>query len=71
MSDGMFRSEVHTFRPPTREDVLTDSELADALKISVEKVHKADLPTIYFGRDKRYVWGQVLDVLTERARNAA
>lgn len=47
--------------------VLNEEQVAAALQVSVEKVKKADLPTIYFGRDKRYVWGQVLDALKERA----
>lgn len=51
----------------TRDAVLTDTELADYLRISVEKVHKADLPTIHFGRDRRYILGQVLDCLAQKA----
>ena len=56
---------------PSRDAVLSDSELAAALKLSVEKVKRADLPCVYFGRDVRYIYGQVLDCLAERARNAA
>lgn len=57
---------------PSRDEVLTPTELEAALKdISDEKIKKADLPTIWFGRDRRYIWGQVLDFLAERAKNAA
>lgn len=66
-----FRHIEQQYRPLSREDVLTPEQVADALQISVEKVLKAHLPTAYFGRDKRYVWGQILDVLSERAKNAA
>lgn len=51
-----------------RDAVLNEDQVAAALGISVEKVKKADLPTIYFGRDKRYLWGAVLDVLKERGK---
>lgn len=52
---------------PSRDAVLTDEELAGVLKVSVEKLHKADVPTVYFGRDRRYIYGQVLDFLAEKA----
>lgn len=51
----------------SRDAVLTEGQVAAGLQISVEKVLKADLPTVYFGRDKRYVWGQVLDFLRDKA----
>lgn len=54
---------------PSRDDVLTHIEVAEALGISVEKVLNAHLPTAYFGRDKRYVWGVIVDTLVERSRN--
>ena len=50
-----------------RDAVIDEKQLAAALGISVEKVKKADLPTIYFGRDKRFIWGQVLDFLASKA----
>lgn len=54
-----------------RDEVLTPDELADALHISAEKVKAADFPCVWFGRDCRFVYGQVLDIITERARNVA
>jgi hypothetical protein len=55
-----------------RDTVLTEEQLRVALGgLSEEKIRKADLPTVYFGRDRRYIWGQVLDVLAERAERAA
>lgn len=50
-----------------RDAVVDEEQVAAALRISVEKVLRADLPTIYFGRDKRYLWGQVLDFLASKA----
>jgi hypothetical protein len=50
-----------------RDSVLTDAEVAAALRISIEKLNKADVPTVHFGRDKRYIWGQVLDFLASKA----
>ena len=55
----------------SRDAVLTDDELADALRISVEKLLKADLPHVMFGRDRRYLYGQILDELASRAKEAA
>jgi hypothetical protein len=52
----------------SRESVLTIKEVAAALRVSVRTVERSDLPTVYLGgRTRRYVWGQVLDVLTSRA----
>jgi len=51
-----------------REAVLTIQEVAAALRVSVRTVERSDLPTVYLGgRPRRFVWGQVLDVLAERA----
>lgn len=53
---------------PSRDAVLTIDELASALKTSVRQIERMDLPTIYLGpRTKRFIYGQVLDVLAERA----
>lgn len=57
-------TEVITY---PRDAVLTEAEVAAALRISLEKLKKADIPTVYFGRDKRFVWGQVLDFLASKA----
>jgi hypothetical protein len=52
----------------SRDDVLTPRELATALGVSVRTIERMDLPTVYIGhRTKRFVYGQVLDVLKERA----
>lgn len=51
-----------------RETVLTKAEVAAALRVSERSVDRMDLPTVYLGhRTVRYVWGQVLDTLAERA----
>lgn len=51
-----------------REAILTIEEVAKALRVSVKTVMRADLPTVYIGKQvPRYIWGQVFDVLKERA----
>ncbi len=54
-----------------RESVLTLDELALALKSSRRMVSKMDLPFFIIGNRQRFIYGQVLDVLAERARSAA
>lgn len=57
-----------TSETPSRDAVLTIDELAAALKVSVSTIERADLPTVYFGaRTKRFIYGQVLDILAKRA----
>ncbi len=52
----------------SRDSVLTIQELAAALKVSVRTIERSDLPTVYLGsRTRRFVWGQILDVLASRA----
>jgi hypothetical protein len=52
-----------------RDVLLTIEEVAAALRVGVRTVERMDLPTVYCGRrTRRYVWGQVLDTLTERAQ---
>lgn len=51
----------------SRDAVVTIDEVAAALRVSIPTVRRMDLPTVYCGRQPRYVWGQILDVLTERA----
>lgn len=53
----------------TRESVLTPDEMAHALKCSRRKVDAMDLPFFMIGQRVRYIYGQVLDVLAERAKN--
>lgn len=55
----------------TRDTILTPDELAQALKCSRRKVDAMDLPFFMLGKRVRYIYGQVLDVLAERARSAA
>lgn len=55
----------------TRETVLTVDELAKALKVNRRIAERMDLPFFMAGKRQRFVWGQVLDVLAERARTAA
>lgn len=55
----------------TRESVLTPNELAAALKTSRRKIDAMDLPFFMLGKRQRYIWGQVLDVLAQRAEQAA
>lgn len=53
---------------PALDAVLTVQQLADALQTSVRQIEKSDLPTIYLGkRQRRYIYGQVLDALRSRA----
>jgi hypothetical protein len=51
-----------------RNSVLTIEQVARGLSISVRSVERADLPTVYIGRLRRYVWGRVLDTITERSQ---
>ncbi len=52
----------------SRDAVLTVEQVAAGLGVSIRSVERADLPTIYIGRrTRRYLWGQVLDFLAERA----
>jgi hypothetical protein len=51
-----------------RNAVLTIQQVARGLSISVRSVERADLPTVYIGRLRRYVWGRVLDTITERSQ---
>jgi hypothetical protein len=53
-----------------RDAVLLNVHLAAAFHTSEESVQKMDLPCTYIGTRPRYVWGQVIDTLTERANEA-
>ena len=52
----------------SRDAVVTIEEVAIALRVSVATVRRIDLPTVYVGRQPRFVWGKVLDTLAERSR---
>jgi len=51
-----------------RDAVLTISQVARGLGISVRSVERADLPTIYIGRLRRYLWSRVIDTLSQRSQ---
>lgn len=52
-----------------RDAVLNAEQVAAALGVSVRTVERMDLPSFLVGaRSRRYLWGQVLDVLAERSR---
>lgn len=51
----------------SRDALLTVDELARVLRVSVRQVERLDLPTVYLGRSRRYLWGMILDTLKERA----
>jgi len=54
--------------PPHRDAVLTIEQLADVLQTTVRQIERSDLPTVYLGkRQRRYIYGQVLDALMGRA----
>ena len=53
---------------PALDAVLTIEQLAEALQTSTRQIEKSDLPTVYLGkRQRRYIYGQVLDALRSRA----
>lgn len=48
--------------------VLDKAQLAAALGISERQVERQDFPCVYLGtKCPRWVWGQVLEILKERA----
>ncbi len=48
--------------------VLDKQQLAAGLGISERQVERLDLPCVYLGpKSPRWVWGQVLEILRERA----
>lgn len=55
----------------TRDSVLTIDELAAALKVGRGIAEKMDLPFFMAGARQRFIWGQVIDTLADRARSAA
>lgn len=64
----MTADDTRTWAP---DDVLTPEQLAERLQLSVRTVERMDLPTVYCGRGRvrvrRYVWGQIVRTLEERA----
>lgn len=51
----------------SRDAVVDVRQLAAGLGVSVEIAKKMDLPFAAVGQRERFVWGQVLDTLMERA----
>lgn len=55
---------------PHRDAILTVDQLATVLQLSVRSIERMDLPTVYCGKGnklRRYIYGQVLDIMRERA----
>lgn len=52
----------------SRDAILTIEQVARGLNISVRSVERADLPTFYVGRLRRYLWGKVLDTIEGRCQ---
>lgn len=53
-----------------RDAVLTEQQLSAAISVSVRTMKRHDyydLPRTYLGGSPRFVWGQVIDTMTERA----
>lgn len=52
----------------SRDAVVDIEQLAAGLGVSVRTAERMDLPSFIVGaRSRRWLWGQVLDVLAERA----
>jgi hypothetical protein len=59
-----------TPKPPivySRDAILTLAQLAAALQVEERIAQSMDLPYFMAGKRQRWVWGQVLDMLAERA----
>lgn len=54
-----------------RDAVLERAHIAAAFHVSEEIVDRMDLPQFGAGQRPRFLWGQVLDVLAERALGKA
>ena len=68
------RTSVDNLRPVVtypREAVLNLDQLAAALGVGRETAEKMDLPFFLAGKRQRFIWGQVLDLLAERADPSA
>lgn len=51
-----------------RDAVLEMEHLKAAFNVSEAKIVEAGFPMIRFGRDRRWLWGMVLDEIAERAK---
>ena len=64
----MSTQELRPIVAPAATAVLDKAQLAAALGISARQVERLDLPCVYLGtKTPRWVWGQVLEILKERA----
>jgi hypothetical protein len=63
----MTSSELPPVITYPRDAIVQAAHVAAALGVSEEIVAKMDLPTFCAGKRARFVWGQVLDVLAQRA----
>lgn len=63
------KPEKRTAAPVTfpRDTVLTLSQLAAALQVEERTAQGMDLPYFYAGKRQRFIYGQCLDVLAQRA----
>lgn len=71
---GMTVTKVPGLRPVVsfpRDAVLDKEHLALAFRTTVERVKAMDLPCIWLGIQPKFVWGQVIDTLAQRAKDAA
>lgn len=59
--------ELPTVITYPRDAVVDPAHVAVALHTTVGAVEKLDLPCFYVGKKQRYIWGQVLDTLAQRA----
>lgn len=69
MSAIPMKPEKRTAAPVTypRDTVLTLSQLAAALQVEERTAQGMDLPYFYVGKRQRFLWGQCLDMLAQRA----
>lgn len=51
-----------------RDAILDAEQVGRALRVGSESVLKMDLPCFYVGKRARFLWGQVLDTLAQRAQ---
>lgn len=68
MSDDPELRPVVTF---PRDAVLDEEHLMAALGESEDKIVELNLPHFRMGRSRKFIWGQVIDELEERARKHA
>lgn len=54
-----------------RDAVVETAHVAAALNVGDDKVGQLDLPCFYPGAYPRFIWGQVLDELAQRANKDA